>query len=168
MRWDSIRFLVHFSPDPAQISMQTETDWVAASVLATMAFFLLSLPAMAAPPADITAGQASYSKCMACHSPEYNRTGPMHCGLVGRLSASVDSYAYSDAMRAANLVWTSETLDRFLAAPLAMVPGTTMGFAGIADAQERRNLIAWLATLNSASDACREVLTEGGGAIDGN
>lgn len=83
----------------------------------------------------------------------------MHCGLFGRVSAGVESYDYSEAMRDAGLVWDVETLDRFLAAPLKVVPGTSMGFAGIPDDEERRNLIAWLATLNASSDQCRDVLS---------
>jgi cytochrome c len=61
-------------------------------------------------------------------------------------------------MRAAGLIWDSVTLERFLAAPLTMLPGTTMGFAGISDDEERRNLIAFLATLDRSSELCRDVL----------
>lgn len=119
---------------------------------------LLSLPVAAAPPVDLEAGKASYSKCMACHSPDYNRTGPLHCGLLGRESAGVKDFEYSRAMRDTDIVWNTDTLNRFLEAPLKMVPGTTMGFAGISDENERRNLIAWLATLNTSSDLCRDAL----------
>ncbi len=105
----------------------------------------------------------SYAKCMGCHSPEYNRTGPLHCGLFGRESAAVQGYNYSEAMRDAGLVWNADTLDRFLESPLTMLPGTSMGFAGIPDQTERRNLIAWLATLNASSDTCRDALTANGG-----
>tara|TARA_R110000782_G_scaffold22038_1_gene58882 strand:+ start:576 stop:884 length:309 start_codon:yes stop_codon:yes gene_type:complete len=100
---------------------------------------------------------------MGCHSPEYNRTGPLHCGLFGRESAAVQGYNYSEAMRDAGLVWNADTLDRFLESPLTMLPGTSMGFAGIPDQTERRNLIAWLATLNASSDTCRDALTANGG-----
>lgn len=125
---------------------------------------MLSLSVAATPPADLAGGEASYAKCMGCHSPEYNRTGPLHCGLLGRKSASVASYTYSEAMRDADLVWNAETLDRFLAAPLKMVPGTSMGFVGIPDDEERQNLIAWLATLNASSDLCRDVLSNENGS----
>lgn len=67
-------------------------------------------------------------------------------------------------MRDADLVWNAETLDRFLAAPLKMVPGTSMGFVGIPDDEERQNLIAWLATLNASSDLCRDVLSNENGS----
>lgn len=129
----------------------------AAAILASIVPTILSLPVAATPPADLAAGEASYAKCIGCHSPDYNRTGPLHCGLFGRVSAGVQSYDYSEAMRDAGLVWDAETLDRFLAAPLKVVPGTSMGFAGIPDDEERRNLIAWLATLTASSDQCRDV-----------
>ncbi len=131
----------------------------AAAILVAIVPLVLSLSVAATPPVDLAAGEASYAKCMGCHSPEYNRTGPLHCGLLGRESGAVQFFDYSEAMRGAGLIWNAETLDRFLAAPLEMVPGTSMGFAGIADDEERRNLIAWLATLNSSSDECREVLS---------
>ena len=129
------------------------------AILTAIVFPMLSLSVAATPTANLAAGQTSYAKCMGCHSPEYNRTGPLHCGLLGRKSASVRSYTYSAAMRTANLVWNAETLDRFLAAPLKVVPGTSMGFVGIPDDEERRNLIAWLATLSASSDTCRNVLS---------
>ncbi len=129
-----------------------------AAVLAASVFFLLSLPVAATSKPDLAAGQESYAKCIGCHSPSYNRTGPLHCGIVGREAASVEGYNYSQAMREARIVWDADTLDRFLTAPLTMLPGTSMGFAGIPDAEERRNLIAWLASLDASSDACRDVL----------
>lgn len=123
------------------------------------ALLLLSLPVAATPPPDLQAGRQAYAKCMGCHSPAYNRTGPLHCGLLGRESASVEAYDYSEAMRDADVTWDRDTLDSFLAAPLAMLPGTSMGFAGISDASERRNLIAWLATLDASSELCRGIMS---------
>jgi len=110
-----------------------------------------------APAVDLAAGEAAYARCAGCHSPERSRTGPLHCGLLGRSAGSVPGYGYSEAMRDSGIVWTRLSLDRFLAAPLQMVPGTTMGFAGIADDGERRNLVAWLATLDRSSPLCRDM-----------
>jgi cytochrome c len=104
--------------------------------------------AMAAPVAsgqgDSKAGEAIYTRCLACHALAYDRTGPRHCGLLGRRAGSVKDFAYSDAMRRSTIVWNRATLDRFLANPLAAVPGTSMGYAGIADRRERADLIAYL------------------------
>ena len=47
-------------------------------------------------------------------------------------------------MKRSKIVWDEKSLDRFLTAPMKVVPGTTMGYAGIADKQERADLIAYL------------------------
>ena len=47
-------------------------------------------------------------------------------------------------MRASGIVWDAKSLDRFLADPVGTVPGTSMGYAGIKDARERADLIAYL------------------------
>lgn len=130
----------------------------AAFVAAAAGFAGLSFLATAAPPpGDPAAGEQVYARCIACHSPERNRTGPLHCGLPGRVSGSVPGYDYSVALREAAITWNAETLDEFLEAPLEVVPGTTMGFAGVDDAGERRDLIAYLGTLTPASPGCRGV-----------
>jgi cytochrome c len=93
---------------------------------------------------DPQRGEQIYTRCGACHALEYDRTGPRHCGLFGRRAGSVKDFAYSDAMKRSGFVWDERTLDRFLTNPTRAVPGTTMGYAGIDDAQERADLIAYL------------------------
>lgn len=128
------------------------------AVLATAALPIPSFSGAAVDPVppsvDLAAGEQVYAKCIACHSPDRDRTGPRHCGLLGRVSGSVPDYEYSEAMKAANIRWSAQALDTFLQAPMSAVPGTTMGFAGVADPTERRNLIAWLATLSEDSALC--------------
>jgi cytochrome c len=93
---------------------------------------------------DPAEGEALYARCQGCHSIERNRIGPMHRGLFGRAAGSVDGFNYSKAMKESGIVWDEATLDDFLAHPRETVPGTRMTYAGIADAQERADLIAWL------------------------
>ena len=93
---------------------------------------------------DPAAGEALYSRCLACHSLEVNRTGPRHCGLFGRRAGSVPGFDYSPAMKRSKLVWDENTLERFLADPMKTGPGTTMTYAGVPDAKERASLIAYL------------------------
>ena len=93
---------------------------------------------------DPKAGAVVYERCLACHALAYNRTGPKHCGLLGRRAGSVADFTYSDAMKRTGWVWDRQTLDRFLADPLKTVPGTTMGYAGVKDPQERADLITYL------------------------
>ncbi len=103
-------------------------------------------------PGNAAAGAEIYGRCMACHAPAYDRTGPRHCGLFGRKAGSVPGFAYSDAMKRADIVWSEKTLDAFLANPLKTVPGTAMGYAGVADPKERRDLIAYLKKISAAVD----------------
>ena len=109
--------------------------------------------ALAMPPGDPRAGEAIYSRCLACHALAYDRTGPRHCGLFGRRAGSVKGFPYSEAMKHSNIVWNEATLNRFLANPLKAVPGTAMGYAGVKDDKERADLIAYLKWAN-ASGLC--------------
>ena len=99
---------------------------------------------------NVKTGEAIYSRCVACHSFAYDRTGPGHCGLFGRRAGQVPGFEYSEAMKRSNIVWNEKSLDRFLANPLAAVPGTSMGYAGIQDAVERADLIAYLKQASSS------------------
>jgi cytochrome c len=106
---------------------------------------LLAAQAGAAAPGELVRqGEQVYARCQACHALGYDRTGPRHCGLFGRRAGSVPGFAYSDAMKRSDIIWTAKTLDRFLADPAATVPGTSMGYAGVRDPAERRALIAYL------------------------
>jgi cytochrome c len=104
---------------------------------------------------DPRSGQEIYSRCLACHTLDYDRTGPRHCGLFGRRAGSVPGFPYSEAMKRSEIVWNEHTLDRFLADPLKTIPGTTMGYAGIPDSKERADLIAYLKYVNE-SVQCRK------------
>ena len=94
--------------------------------------------------ADPAAGEKIYERCAGCHSLAQDRAGPRHCGLIGRRAGSVPGFDYSDAMKRSGLVWSKATLDRFLANPMTVVKGTSMGYAGIDDKRERGDLIAYL------------------------
>ena len=89
-------------------------------------------------------GAQVYERCVACHAFKVDRTGPRHCGLLGRRAGSVPGFAYSQAMHKSKIVWNEANLDRFLKAPLAMLPGTAMGYDGVKDEGERHDLIAYL------------------------
>jgi len=108
------------------------------------AALVLLLPAGAAAAADTKNGEEVYGRCLACHALKSDRVGPRHCGLVGRRAGAIPGFDYSAAMKRSRLIWNEKTLDRFLADPMKTVPGTTMTYAGVADAKERADLIAYL------------------------
>jgi cytochrome c len=99
--------------------------------------------------ADVDAGKEEFKKCALCHTaePGKNKIGPSLFGVVGRKSASVENFNYSDAMKKFDHTWDPETLDTYLADPRKVVPGTKMIFPGIKDEKERQDVIAYLETL---------------------
>jgi cytochrome c len=115
--------------------------WLAVSVMVA-----LLAQAQAGIPGDAARGKDLYQACSGCHSIEENDIGPKHRGVVGRPAGSVPDYAYSPALKASGLVWSADTLDRWLTNPQALVPGTKMYFS-MPDPQKRADLIAYLAQL---------------------
>ena len=101
-----------------------------------------------------TRGAALYERCAGCHSLDRHRTGPRHCGLLGRRAGSLSDFEYSSAMRASGIVWNEQSLDRFLAAPTEVVPGTSMGYAGVDDPGDRADLVAYLVSANRSRALC--------------
>lgn len=126
-------------------------------MLTTVAMLLggiTAAPSVRAAP-EALRGEQVYARCVACHAPAFDRVGPRHCGLLGRRAGSVQGFAYSQAMKRSAQVWDPKTLDRFLAAPMKAMPGTTMTYDGISDRQERADLIAYLMQIDQTL-ACRQ------------
>ena len=93
-------------------------------------------------------GEKVFIRCAACHSVaegEPHLVGPSIHGLIDAPSAAKEGYPYSAAMGLALVKWDRETLDRWIENPQAVVPGTKMAFAGIADEQQRAALIQYIA-----------------------
>src|SRR5919112_4394487 len=101
--------------------------------------------------ADPAKGQSSAKKCGACHTFEKggpNKVGPNLFGVVGRPVASHEGFNYSAALKGKGGNWTFEDLNAFITNPRGAVPGTAMAFAGIGQAQERADVLAYLNTLS--------------------
>lgn len=103
-------------------------------------------------------GERVFQRCYSCHSVDRQETaklqGPSLFQIVGRRAAAVPGFEYSNAMRekaAAGLKWDVATLDRYIADPEAAVPGTLMSVPPLRDAQERADLIAYLARSDGRS-----------------
>jgi len=104
---------------------------------------------------EVTAGERIYIQCTGCHAPAYHRVGPKHCGLLGRHAGSEPEFEFTQTMKDSGIIWTKATLDRFLKSPLDMMPGSSMGFVGIASSRERAQLINFLGTLTETNPLCR-------------
>lgn len=97
--------------------------------------------------ADQSRGELLSLACQACHSLEATTSspiGPNLHGIFGTLSATAEDFEYSPALTAAEIVWTPQALDAWLADPAEFLPGTTMAFSGYGSADDRRDLIAFL------------------------
>ncbi len=128
---------------------------LAACIAAVLAASLWTSVFAASPAAgDPVRGKKIYQRCLACHSLEHNRVGPRHCGLFGRKAGSLKDYQYSSAMKKYGVTWNEQTLDHYLENPMKVVPGTKMGYAGVKDAQERADLIAYLKKATSDPKIC--------------
>lgn len=98
--------------------------------------------------ADANGEQLFRMRCQGCHSNVPGRNSPIApnlAGIVGR-GAGKTGYAYSPALKKADLVWTSDNLDKFLENPAKMLPGTRMPIS-VPDQAQRAALIAYLATV---------------------
>jgi cytochrome c len=92
-------------------------------------------------------GKLLFLRCASCHdisTTPSQKIGPNLKGVVGRPSGSLPGYQYSAAMQKAHLVWDAATLDRWLAGPNALVPGTAMAFAGLPSEADRQAVITYL------------------------
>jgi cytochrome c len=103
--------------------------------------------------AGAEAGQRAFRMCAPCHSvvpSGPNAVGPNLFGVMDRPAGRVGGYRYSNVlMRRADtgLVWDEDTMRSYLTDPRAFLPGGSMAFAGVRDAQRMADLIAYLRTL---------------------
>ena len=111
----------------------------------------LTLATLAAPynAADLANGRSTFATCRTCHTLTQGGprlTGPNLWGLFGRKVGSMEGFTYSTAVRDADFVWDTGNLDRWLSDPKQFLPGNKMIFSGIHDADDRRDVIAYVAT----------------------
>ncbi len=94
------------------------------------------------------AGKALFeSRCVACHSLDASRVGPLLRGVLGRKVASVAGYEYSDALRRVNGRWDAPRLERWLRDPQTVAPGTRMAFS-VPSATDRSEVVRYLASVS--------------------
>jgi cytochrome c len=107
---------------------------------------LLAAAGVARADGDAARGEKRFEECATCHSVAagQNGVGPSLHDIFERKAAALDDFRYSPAMRRSGITWTPQTLDTFIADPQKMVPANRMPYAGLTDAAERADLIAYL------------------------
>jgi cytochrome c len=96
---------------------------------------------------DLANGESKFALCQSCHTLAEggaNMTGPNLHGIFGRKAATLPNFKYSEALTAAGWIWEPHHLDQWIAKPQTFLPGNKMTFAGLKDAKDRTDLIAYL------------------------
>ena len=96
---------------------------------------------------DLDNGRRVFARCRSCHTVTEggpNMTGPNLYGVFGRQAGTAPNFNYSTAVKNAGFTWDAEKLDHWLENPRTFLQGTKMSFAGLPDATDRRDVIAWL------------------------
>lgn len=93
-------------------------------------------------------GQVAFNnRCRTCHSvrEDDNRLGPSLHNIFGAKAGASGFQAYSQALRNSGIVWSEDSLNKFIANPDALIPGNNMKpYAGITDEAERKQIVDYL------------------------
>jgi cytochrome c len=82
-------------------------------------------------------------RCGGCHALDRDKQGPRLKGVYGRAAGSVDSFQYSDTLKKSKIIWTDETLEKWLTDTEKLVPDNNMTFH-VESSSERGEIIAYL------------------------
>ena len=118
----------------------------AVKVCAGAIVIVLSAHVAAHAQGDPVRGEQRFQDCAACHAtqPGVNNVGPSLAGIFDRKAATAAEFRYSPALRRSGITWTAETIDAFIADPQKVVPNNRMPYAGMPQASDRADLIAYL------------------------
>lgn len=98
-------------------------------------------------------GRQLFAQCALCHNSSGQQViAPTLTGIIGRTIAGGSGFErYSSALSQYGKdagVWNAENLNQFLTSPKSLVPGTTMGYDGLDNSQDREAILAYLETLS--------------------
>jgi len=112
----------------------------------TIALAVVAMARVANAGGDAARGEKKFEECIACHTIErgVNSLGPSLYGVFDRKAGELSDFRYSPALKRSGITWSAQTLDAFIAAPQATVPANRMPYAGMSDAVDRADLIAFL------------------------
>lgn len=99
---------------------------------------------------NIELGERRFRQCAPCHNraPDAgHRVGPNLWGISGQDAGRFPDFSYSRAMQRSELVWDDATIDAYITDPQGLIPGNRMAYNGMPSEADRRDLIAYLATL---------------------
>jgi cytochrome c len=92
--------------------------------------------------------------CTPCHTYDKGGESDMYgltlnlYGVVGRKAASAAGFQYSEDLRKSGIVWDEAIIDKFIAAPKKLFPGTRMELPRVEDAKTRISIIRYLRSLS--------------------
>ena len=138
-------------PNPANTTNATEQQAPEAAAPAPLTdaqkkALLAELPP-AYQSADLANGEAKFAVCRSCHTRTEggaDMTGPNLWGIFGRKAGSKPGFNYSDDMKNAGWTWDADRMDKWITNPRATLPGTKMTYVGMPDANDRRDVIAYV------------------------
>jgi cytochrome c len=110
------------------------------------AMALLAMAGSARADGDAARGEKRFEDCVACHRLQAgeNEVGPSLHGVFDRKAGELADFRFSPALKRSGITWTAQSLDAFLADPQKVVPANRMPYAGMLDAGDRADLIAYL------------------------
>ena len=114
--------------------------------IVTTALLALALVKVARADGDAVRGEVRFQECAACHKlgAGANEVGPSLHGIFSRKAGELSDFRYSPAMKRSGVGWTPESLDKYIADPQAFIPANRMPYAGMSNASDRADLIAYL------------------------
>jgi cytochrome c len=122
--------------------MKTHFCWAGIGTIAFIVSSTLSISSQAQ--STEKRGKELFDKrCGGCHALDRDKEGPRLRGVYGRAAGAVTSFQYSTPLQKSKLIWTDQTLDRWLADPEKLVPDSDMAFH-VESADERREIISYL------------------------